>query len=448
MTCFPKEGDIPTILGLLNSRIAKYLLSAINPTIHYQVGDIERLPVPNERSDLIAGLVNECVELITQDSRESEITYDFIQPLTSLEELASRKAKLAEHETKIDSEVSRLYGLTEEDLAAIDRELSGGSAAKEDENEENSETENEEETIITAMTPETWARRWVSYAVGIVLGRSEVGVPGGLGCGNFTPEVVPALKALAARDGILTNDPGQPLDLAQRVWRAMEAMLGPEEAHRRVSTALGGGDPLELLLGWFDRFTGQPGTSFWKYHFQLYRKRPVYWPLQSPKRRFTVWVFHELVSRDTLFHIRNDIVEPRLRLAEREITDLRVRTESDRQARRKLDQLLDFRDDLNDFSKRLKEITDQGYIPHIDDGVLLNAAPLHEILPSWPETTKAWKELEAGEYDWAQQAMEYWPDRVKEKCKTNKSFAIAHGLEDLYQEPVKTTKPGLKRKGR
>ncbi len=33
-----------------------------------------------------------------------------------------------------------------------------------------------------------------------------------------------------------------------------------------------------------------------------------------------------------------------------------------------------------------------------------------------------------GDYDWAQQAMDYWPDRFREKCKTNKSFAIAHGL--------------------
>jgi hypothetical protein len=259
---------------------------------------------------------------------------------------------------------------------------------------------------------------------------------------------VSVLKTLVASDGILTNDPGQPLDLTQRVWQVLEAMLGSEEARLRVSTALGGGDPLEILLGWFGRFTGQPDTSFWKYHFQLYRKRPVYWPFQSPKRKFTVWVFHERITSDTLFHIRNDIVEPRLRLAERQIVDLRPRAESDRRVRKELDQLLDFRDDLGDFSNRLKEITDRGYIPHIDDGVLLNATPLHEVLPSWPETRKAWEELEEGKYDWAQQAMEYWPDRVKEKCKTNKSFAIAHGLEDLYQEPVETTKPGRKRKGR
>jgi hypothetical protein len=95
---------------------------------------------------------------------------------------------------------------------------------------------------------------------------------------------------------------------------------------------------------------------------------------------------------------------------------------------KEVSQLSDLIDDVQEFADRLKRITERGYTPHIDDGVLLNAAPLWELLPSWPETKKAWLELEAGDYDWAQQAMEYWPERVREKCKLNKSFAIAHGL--------------------
>jgi len=31
--------------------------------------------------------------------------------------------------------------------------------------------------------------------------------------------------------------------------------------------------------------------------------------------------------------------------------------------------------------------------------------------------------------------MNYWPDRVRDKCKTDKSLAIAHALEHLYVEP-------------
>lgn len=444
MTCFPKEEDIPFILGLLNSRFAKFVLAALNPTISNQVGDIERLPVPSERSEKITKLVNECVELARQDSRESEITYDFVQPAVSREAVSARKSILAEKEAEIDAEVSQLYGLTEEDLAAIDRELSGPPAATEEDSAEEAAGEDEEEASLAALSSGDWARSWVSYAAGIVLGRFEIGMPDGLGRGGFTREVIEALKRLAAGDGILANDPGQPLDFAGRVWRALELMSGEGEARSRVEAALGGGDPLDALCGWFARFAGQPAASFWKYHFQLYRKRPVYWPLQSPEKEFTVWVFHERITKDTLFHVRNDIVEPRLRMAEQQSADLKPKAQSDRRARKEMERLLDFADDLREFSRRLKAIADLGYTPHIDDGVLLNAAPLYEILPSWPETKKAWQELKAGKCDWAHQAMEYWPERVREKCKINRSFAIGHGIEEFCVAPT----PEVKNQGR
>ncbi|MHB8655588.1 MAG: hypothetical protein ACYDA9_17100 [Terriglobia bacterium] len=73
--------------------------------------------------------------------------------------------------------------------------------------------------------------------------------------------------------------------------------------------------------------------------------------------------------------------------------------------------------------------------PEFDDGVMLNAAPLHELMPGWKKADakldlkKAWKDLESGEYDWAKTAMRYWPTRVIKACQKNKSFAIAHGLD-------------------
>ena len=60
---------------------------------------------------------------------------------------------------------------------------------------------------------------------------------------------------------------------------------------------------------------------------------------------------------------------------------------------------------------------------------IIYKALLRELLPSWPDTKKAWAELEEGKYDWAHQAMDLWPDRVREKCGTDGSYAIAHGLE-------------------
>lgn len=437
LTCFPSDDTLQLILAVLNSRLAKFILSALNPTMNYEVGDVERMPVPGGGNDRVVTQVNECIELVRLISCESETTHGFVQPVRELADLAKREARLIARETEIDSVVCHLYGLMDEDLAVIDRELSRADMASgsSDSAEASVEEQGQQQTRDAGLTPDAWARSWISYAAGVVLGRFEIGVPGGLGCGDFSPDVVRSLKTLTVLDGILASDPGQPLDLAARVWQALETMLGAEDARTRVGVALGDGDPLELLSGWFDRFGGEPSVSFWRYHLQSSRNRPVYWPIQSPERHYTVWVFHERLTRDTLFHIRNDIVEPRLRLAELEIVDLQARAAKERRARKELDRLRDFSDDLREFSKRLKALADHGYNPHIDDGVLINAAPLYEILPSWPETGNAWRELEKGKYDWAHQAMDHWPVRVRERCRTNRSWAIAHGLEHLCSTP-------------
>ena len=60
-------------------------------------------------------------------------------------------------------------------------------------------------------------------------------------------------------------------------------------------------------------------------------------------------------------------------------------------------------------------------------------APLWKVIPLWKaEPKKYWDRLVAGDFDWSHIAMSYWPGRVKDKCKTNKSYAIAHGHEEWF----------------
>jgi hypothetical protein len=48
------------------------------------------------------------------------------------------------------------------------------------------------------------------------------------------------------------------------------------------------------------------------------------------------------------------------------------------------------------------------------------------------ELTAYWEGLAEGEYDWAHVAMRYWPTRVTEKCRSDKSLALAHGLDAQF----------------
>ena len=73
--------------------------------------------------------------------------------------------------------------------------------------------------------------------------------------------------------------------------------------------------------------------------------------------------------------------------------------------------------------------------PNLNDGVIINFAPLWRLVPqnkAWQKECKeCWDSLVAGEYDWAHLAMHLWPERVVPKCQSDRSLAIAHDVEEL-----------------
>ena len=150
----------------------------------------------------------------------------------------------------------------------------------------------------------------------------------------------------------------------------------------------------------------------------------MYWLLQSPRKKYGVWLFHEKLTRDTLYRIRGkQYVESKLNLLDTHLADLRRQRDAaqgrERRAfEKQMAPLDDVLDDLRAFAERIDAILQRGYTPHIDDGVLINMAPLWELIPSWQaEPKKCWEALERGDYDWAHQAMDHRPEQVRDKVQ-------------------------------
>jgi len=432
---FPKEVNF--LLGIMNSSLARYTLDLINPTINSEVGDLARLPIPSQSSDRLEDLVSRAISLAQADAAEDETTFDFIVPPwnasfdDTLTELQLRKDALKDVEQAIDEEVYQLYAISDEDRTAIESELAGPAAKWKEAEEENEQNcfDNEELALC-----------WISYVVGIVMGRFQPGVSGALGQGRFASQVAERLIALADSDGVATLIEGHQDDLALKVWNALEIALGESGASEVVSTVLGDGNPEALLRRYLER-------DFWKRHLQQYHKRPVYWLLQSPAKSFSVYVFHERATRDTLpLILGTRYVNGKINQLKNRMDEVRADMKSAEGRGRKLleNDLEDLETkllDLEAFEAAIRRVLEQkdergetvGWAPEIDDGVLLNLAPLRELTPSWKEPEKFWHELAEGKYDWSYTAMRYWPDRVLEKCKTNKSYAIAHDRLDVYE---------------
>ena len=184
----------------------------------------------------------------------------------------------------------RLYGISNEDRAAIETELAEPTAAEDGSDGSSVNEEQENEGVVERQE---LARRWISYAVGVVLGRFFPGEQGALGRGWLPDEVNVALARLVDPDGVATLEADHPDDLASNVERALDLIVGEDETPRLL-TAAGVAPNTDGLRRYLAK-------DFFKWHVRLYRKRPVYWLLQSPGRSYGVYVFHERITADTLF---------------------------------------------------------------------------------------------------------------------------------------------------
>jgi len=128
-------------------------------------------------------------------------------------------------------------------------------------------------------------------------------------------------------------------------------------------------------------------------------------------------------------------VNPKIRKVETELASLAGKAD------RRFAQCLEFLNELQDLRDEIERVIKLPWKPNLNDGVLITACPLWKLfrLPKWQKDLKScWEELERGDYDWSHLAYTIWPERVEKACETDRSIAIAHGLEHLCKaEPTK-----------
>jgi hypothetical protein len=333
------------------------------------------------------------------------------------------EAELARIQAEIDAIAFELYGFSAADRAAAQAQPAADGEPVEDANED------DEENDATAVDATAGLLSW---AVGVAFGRFDWRLATGERAAPPEPDPFDPLPAQSpgmlptdavpfhVHPGILVDDPGHAHDLARLV----------EEVLARVEV-----DVPPNVRRWLQR-------EFFPLHLKRYsksrRKAPIYWPLSTPSGSYTLWVYYPSLTSQTLYTAINDLLEPKLQQVGAQMTALRNKgTARSRDDEKQFETLQAFELELIELRDTLLQLAPR-YKPNHDDGVQITAAPLWPLFrhKPWQKLLKdTWAKLEKGDYDWAHLAMNYWPERVREKCKTDKSLAIAHGLEALYVEP-------------
>lgn len=432
------------LLAAANSSCFRHFVELQTSFGSYNVGYLQKTPLAafGKYEARLTDLARNAWRLKRTLDTIEETSHAFALPAALRTRLGSYapstiEAELAWIQTEIDAIAFDLYGFSEADRAAVQ-----GSQVESNQGDAEASTEDESDDEDSAA-PIDQTAGLLSWAIGVAFGRfdwrlatGERAVPAEREPFDPLPAKSPGMLPDGAAPfhshaGILVDDQGHPHDLARLV----------EEVMARVEVPVP-----EDMRRWLQR-------DFFAFHLQRYsksrRKAPIYWPLSITSGSYTLWVYYPSLTSQTLYTAINDFVEPKLKQVGADVTVLRNkgggRTRDDE---KQFEALQAFELELIELRDTLLKLAPT-YKPNHDDGVQISAAPLWPLFrhKPWQKVLKdTWTKLEKGDYDWAHLAMNYWPERVREKCKTDKSLAIAHGMEDLYVEPEAAPKKTRGRK--
>lgn len=476
----PPAGQFWECMAIINSSPFIYLLELNSTrgggrsaaTLIYEAGTVALTPFPELRDEPasrhLAELARNAWRLWRVTDTTVETSLAFILPglaqvtgRTLMERASAWRIHIeAARETllrlqrEVDDYAFALYRITDEDRKAIEAGLGSESRGFP-----------ESEAVDQAVAD------LFSWVIGVAMGRFDVRFATGDRRLPEPPdplEPVPAQPASmlpasgassgyplrVAADGILVDDEGHDWDIVARVRDVLHLVFGDEaDALERE------GCQLLAVPSLHDYLTRAGVKGFWDRHVKRYsknqRRAPIYWLLQSPRGLYSAWIYYHRLNRDTLHRLLgSNYLGSRIQRVRRAIEELRpggqTKPSITKKEERTLADLDDLLVDLEEFSAKIQTIITRandrgetvGYDPDLDDGVVLSAAPLHDLIP-WQrkkrhlakavnELETYWEELAGGKYDWAHIAMRYWPTRVTERCRSDKSLALAHGLDAQF----------------
>lgn len=462
---FPKNNeDIEWLTAYLNSTFTGWFLNT-TCGLHKNPPYLRKLPLPllNDSSrERLASLFRAGWEKQYSISCHVETSPVFVSPFR--EDAWSQEPRVGSDEsleiTQILSEIDKLVldalGIAESDIKK-DRDLGadyspgakGGDAVP--------------AKYVASITREI--ADLVSYILGCVFGRWDIRavVYGGETERHLSPfRVIPVCPpgqlqdekglpacALSIDDsyplriswgGILVNDPNHQLDIEQLVSAGITCLIGASQRPDACSSLRG---KLEALGDTSLRDWLRHPVNFFADHLKRYsknrRQAPIYWQLSAGSGSYSVWLYYHRFTADTLYQVLG-IVKLRLEDAEREIGVLETQGALSMDGAERIQETQTLLQDLRLLKSEL-DLVAPLWNPNLNDGVIINHAILWRITPHTPWQKKCkecWDKLVGEEYDWAHLAFHLWPERVIRKCQSDRSLAIAHGLEErLWQETSK-----------
>ncbi|MBF0236035.1 MAG: hypothetical protein HQK65_23825, partial [Desulfamplus sp.] len=441
------------ILGLLNSETYTMLLSCLTADRKHESSILSSLPIPifsQKKISIIANATKNILSCLFPLQSEEETTPLFLKPYISNRHNLSENCDLYNHRAmkirhKVIKEINNIDNIfwKMEELNSNDKNEFFIIASA-----FNSTPTNTIASHISHRLSNISKKKLVSillsYLIGCNYGRWDI-VKILNNCQNdFSPEeqlpfLQPGMLQISSGipteskhlpadyplninwDGIIVDDKNHPKDIVIGIRDSIK-VIWQEKANDIENEAC-------VILGIYSlREYFSKTANFFANHLKIYsisrRKSPIYWPLSTPSSSYTLWLYYHRLSDQILYTCVNDFVDPKLKQVKEDLGQLQKNTNRSTHEEKELEKLTNFELELTDFKDELLRIA-KFWKPNLNDGVQITAAPLWKLFQHKPWQKKlkeTWEKLEKGEYDWAHLAYSIWPERVTEKCRTDKSL--------------------------
>ena len=415
-------GKEKIYLGFLNSCVAFYYLSALNPTMNFQKGNVGNLPVVDfegEFSAKVESTVHSCTLLSRMDWDSYEYSWDF-QHHPLLRNVPTIAEAFNQWQTECDKRFNQLKA-NEEELNRIFIDIYGLQ------DELTPEVEDKDVTVRKADLGRD-IRSFISYAVGCMFGRYSLDVDGlAYAGGNYDSKYCRWIRQFGDKateeidengnlihggwagctlweyDGVRKDGKWIPAsfapdtdniipicddeyfddDIVGRFVEFVKTVYGADtldENLKFIADALGGkGQPKDVIRNYFL-------NGFYADHCKTYQKRPIYWLFDSGKKNgFKALIYMHRYQPDTIARIRTDYVHEQQARYRTAIADLEQRianaSTSERvKLNKKLKTLNDQATEIHTYEEKIHHLADQMISIDLDDGVKKNYAIFQDVL--------------------------------------------------------------------
>lgn len=306
-----EEEKLKYFLGFTNSCVVKYILSAISPTLNYEVEHIKKLPIVFNKSEEVKMLIDDLICNSKNDWDSFETSWDFKKhPFVSY---ATNKVSISfEMWSKECNERFKQLKTNEEELNRIFIDIYGLQ------DELTPKVEDKDVTVRQADLQRD-IKSLISYAVGCMFGRYSLDEDGLAYAGGewdsskydtFIPDEDNCIP--------ITDEEYFEDDIVGLFCAWLKKVYGEDTLEENldfIANALGnkGKTSREVIRNYFL-------TDFIKDHIKIYQKRPIYWLFDSGKQNgFKALVYMHRWNADTIGNVRVEYLHRIQRVYEKEI---------------------------------------------------------------------------------------------------------------------------------